>query len=289
VGGQICDAAGEFVCRGLVLQRSGTLFNTAFSSLPRSQRNRVSCLVCTDPCSRPVSGELKAGGPCCVAGWLCAACLDRSRQSALLRRHIFKCPLCQSQITATNLPFPSARVDQLLEMLTYDCTVAGCEAKGIGDAHALAKHLVDVHGPAEKALYEREVKLLHYDLVRAKLRKATTRGALNASLKIQADQSKRREEALLVKHAEQLSKQAARYEQLSKSKRREEALLVKHAERLSKQAARYEQLSKQAARYENLLQQNRKSESEAFARMTEMCNEIKARSRSPRSRLQVTS
>ena len=241
-GGQV-DEDGEFVCRGLVLQRNGTLFAEAFASLPRSQQDRVSCVICREPCSQPVSGELQTGGPCCVAGWLCAACLDRSRGTT------HKCPLCKCRITVTNLPFPSVRVDQRLEMLTYDCIV--CERKSVGDAHALAKHLIDVHGPAEKAQYDREVKLLHYDLLREEVRKATTRalskdiryGALKASFRVQADQHKRREEGMLVKHAEQLSKQEA----------------ACTAER---------------ERFEHLLREKRTYESEAYARLGEMCFEL---------------
>ena len=209
----------------------------------------MSCVVCTEPCPHPVSGQLPAGGPCCAfAGWLCATCLDRSRTSTR------KCPLCKSQITAANLPFPQTRVDERLEMLTYDCCVEGCARKGVGDARALAKHLVDVHGSVEKTMYEREVKVLHFDHIHEQLCKAQTHaratevkyGAAKASLRLQARQFKRREESLLIKHAQQLSKQEA----------------VRTAER---------------QRYESLLQEKRAFESEAYARLGELCFEHAAK------------
>ena len=82
----------------------------------------------------------------------------------------------------------------------------------------------------------------HFDFIHEQMCKAETRaratdvkyGAVKASLRVQTRQYKRREEALLVKHAEQLSKQ--------------EAVLA--AER---------------QRFESLLQQKRAYESEAQA------------------------
>ena len=119
----------------------------------------------------------------------------------------------------------------------------------LGDAHALVKHLADVHGPAEQELYETEVKALHYDVVREGLCKARMRackaaikhGAVKAELQILARSFRNREEALSIQHAEQLSKQ--------------EALLVAGKRR-----------------YEDLLHKKRKDDqTEAYKRLGELC------------------
>jgi hypothetical protein len=243
-GGQVVD--DEYVCRGLALQRSGSVFAAAFSSLPKAQQDMVSCVVCTNPCPQPVSGMRESGDPCCAfANWLCAACLARSMAGGRAC-----CPLCKRPVKAgSHLPFPPQRIDERLVMLSFDCCAPGCGRRGLGDAQALVKHLADVHGPAEKELYKREVKILHYDVVREGLCKARARacqaaikhGAVKAELQILARSLRKREEKLSIKHAEQLSAQ--------------EALLVAGSQR-----------------YEELLHKKQKDdETEAYKRLGELC------------------
>ena len=98
-------------------------------------------------------------------------------------------------------------------MLTYDCCVPDCTRKSIGDSHALLAQLVDVHGPERRYSTTDQ----HYDFMRTALHRAATRARAIAV---------KNKEPLLLKHAEELSKQEAvlarerlRYEGLPQQKR----------------------------------------------------------------------
>ena len=106
-------------------------------------------------------------------------------------------------------------------MLSYGCIV--CERHGF-DARLLVKHLVEIHEPMEKEIYDKEVKVLHYGMLQIALCKARIRaraaeiqrGEAKAELEIAMEKARKREEdqlsqkeLLLVKHAEQLSQKEA--------------------------------------------------------------------------------
>ena len=73
--------------------------------------------------------------------------------------------------------------------------------------------MMHAHAAAEYEIFEREVKLGHYDILRVELAKAliSARAAQIrcGEARARLAKSRDREEALLVRHAEQLSKQEA--------------------------------------------------------------------------------
>ena len=75
------------------------------------------------------------------------------------------------------------------------------------------EHMMHAHAAAEYEIFEREVKLGHYDILRVELAKAliSARAAQIrcGEARARLAKSRDREEALLVRHAEQLSKQEA--------------------------------------------------------------------------------
>ena len=249
-GGRV--VAGQYVTRGELLQRGGmkAVIEAHWDTLPESQKKQVRCGICLGACLQPVSGKLAASGaPCCgFKQWLCEPCL---------RAHIehsgASCPICRAHLRPdTNEPLPKELIREKLYMLVFGCTVEGCGRQGF-DVHSLVAHMVNTHGNTEQAMFDKEVKILHYDMLYEDVRKLrlraraaeVQRGVTRTELEVFARKTREKEEQLLLRHARQLAKQEASWS----------------AERL---------------RYEHLLEEKNRNEAAAFTRLAELCFEAAA-------------